>query len=159
MNSSHELKGRGSAFTLRRTLNWAALLVGISILATWFALKPSIPVSSGVVMPVSKVILAYKWSKLSGSYWENEFAAQSRSLADHPVSERVEFYAAVLIDCDFDTSRALVFDEEIKKDAAPLHAYLIQLTKTPVYSGLPSRKQAVINSWIPAVEYIAKRPT
>src|SRR5262245_45410777 len=118
MNSQSSNRRRRGLWARAGIVVTGSILVVLG--AIWWITRPAIPVSGEADAAASKVLLAYHWSRLSGGYWENEFVAQSRAVAKRPMHERIEFYEAVLIDCDLDTSRATIFFEEVGDDAQPL---------------------------------------
>ena len=98
------------------------------------------------------MIRAYRLSRILDTDWFDEFEIQSRAVSGLPSDHRVEFFAAVLVDCHMDTHISETFLETVGADAEPLRGYLEQLVATPQYSRLPSAKQEEIRLWIDTLE-------
>src|SRR4029434_5451804 len=64
---------------------------------------------SGSRPAVRSVLRVYLRSRITGDYWEHEMLRQSRSLAQQPLADRLDFYRALVLHCDLDTSRGLLF--------------------------------------------------
>lgn len=134
----------------------AVLLIFAGVGAGWHMTRPAIAVSGEAASAVSKVLRAYQWGRVSGEYWEGEFVRQSLALKARPLQERLEFYEAILIDCDLDTSRATIFVEEVGRDAQPLMEALKQLSRDPKFSNFSQSRKAAVISWIEELDIIVK---
>jgi hypothetical protein len=81
--------------------------------------------ASPLVSPaIRSVYGAYLRSKVTGAYWENEMLVQSQYVSKLNIDDRLEFYRAILLNCDLDTSRAFQFAELVGADAHALRKNL-----------------------------------
>lgn len=100
---------------------------------------------------VRAVVDACVRSKWTGAYWENELSAQAATVAGRAVEDRLAFHREVLINCDLDTSRALVFVEAVGNDVLLLRHELVALTNSPRYGNLTSQQKERVEAWIPSL--------
>lgn len=149
----------------RRTL-WKRLLVGGLLIATgllcaviffqfWIDLKAK-EVGPSVRPALQTVLRAYFWSKITGAYWENEMLRQAKSVAQLPLQERLDFYRETLLNCDLDTSRALLFVEIVGGDAASLHQNLLAFKQGSRYLNLSSHQQKHVEDWLIETQIVSQ---
>ena len=101
---------------------------------------------------------AYYLSKLTGGYWEDEMMVQAEKIANLPQYDRVAFYRNImLITCDLDTSRSIIFIEELGNDASALRADLISLKNSGKFNNLSKKQQRVVLDWIEELELVVEQ--
>jgi len=132
------------------------LLIAIALPDVW-AYRETRELQPGSRPAARAVLKAYQWSKLTGSYWENEIVEQARSIATKPLEERLEFYRAIVLHCDLQTSKALTFVEVVGEDAAPLRDNLRELKASSQFARLSHDAQQSVEDWITEMEIISQQ--
>jgi hypothetical protein len=99
------------------------------------------------VRPAARAVLnAYYLSKLTGAYWENELENQAERVALLKQIERLDFYRVILLNCELDTTKAMVFSANVKPDAIALRNDLIKRMRAGEFSTNVDKTRA--NTWI-----------
>lgn len=96
---------------------------------------------------VDEVLKAYYWSKLTGDYWENNMLAQTKSVAEMKLQDRLEFYRSMILYCDLDTSRAVLFEEMVGDDKQALKEHLKNYSQNQNYEKLTQVEQKKLAEW------------
>jgi hypothetical protein len=96
---------------------------------------------------VEAVFRARCWSKLSGSYWENEMIRQANAIAGLGSQERADFYRWIILNCDLDTSRATLFVEAVGDDAELLCQDLARFRTSPQFHGVAIDQRNAVEKW------------
>lgn len=118
--------------------------------------SPHLDAASSVARPALKAVLdEYLLSKVSGAYWENEMLRQEKFVAELSLQDRLNFYREILLACDLETSRALLFSEMVGKDAGALHQDLITLRGSYRYSTLSNVQRKRLLDWLTQTEILA----
>ena len=65
-----------------------------------------------------------------------------------PVEDRLSFYEGILVNCDLDTSRALVFIEVVGDDTTIMPKYLTERAASSSCGAFSKRQQQKILTWI-----------
>ena len=77
---------------------------------------------------------------------------QAQSISPKPLAERLNFYRAVILHCDLDTSRALLFVETVGDDPAALGENLRELRASSEFGKLSQVAQRNVEKWITQME-------
>ena len=148
------MESSNSAGGDKARINWhtlaysaAALLASIG-LAGWLTSRPSLSVSAGVYPAASRVIFAYRLSRIVDTHWDDDLDARYREISSRASTERIEFLAAVLVDCRMDTHVSESFVELIGPDVQLLHDYLMRFATSPQFLKLSKPKQEGVREWI-----------
>jgi hypothetical protein len=107
----------------------------------------SLDISPVARASASSVIRAYRLSRITEADWFDEFDTQSRMISTSPIEQRVEFYAAVLVDCHMDTHIAETFLDTVGVDEQSLRRYLERLAASPQYLRLSDSKREEVRLW------------
>lgn len=122
------------------------LIVALGV-SLWIGRK-----SNGITLAVRSathaVLKAYVWSRISGSYWENEMLRQAKLIAALTLPERLEFYKTMILNCDLDTSRALLFVEVVGDDAESLRQDLSNVKGQQTFRNLTDGQRKAVEDWI-----------
>lgn len=106
------------------------------------------------IQPAARAVLnSYYLSKITGAYWEEDFAAQAGKVGKYSQRERLGFYRAILVNCDMETTKVMVFAQYVKPDASALRQDLIDKLSAGEFGG-PERQKRVKN-WINELRIIA----
>lgn len=135
-------------------------VIGLAIFAgaclQFWILNESKWVRTDAKPAVRSVLRAYLWSKFSGSYWENEMLVQSGTVAKLPLGERMDFYKEIVIHCDLDTSRALLFVEMVGNDDRSLYLDLEKFKASARFTDLGAEQRERVEDWIIELRDISK---
>ncbi|WP_299598319.1 hypothetical protein [uncultured Microbulbifer sp.] len=107
---------------MMKKLFWILLLsfaVGMALF--YFLIESKVQRFSESVRPGLRSVLVeiYK-SKLFGGYWENQLILQIERAKSLAPWNRAEFYGAIIIYSDLDTSRAYLFVTTVGRDSAAI---------------------------------------
>lgn len=129
----------------------SALLVFtfVIVIAYYTLIYKKINMINVVIQPaVKSVLYSIYESKITGEYWENEMLSQyNTKISNLDVSDRLEYYLAMIIYGDLDTSRAILFVEMVGKDTLALSDYLPTLEYSNKYSNLNESQRQNIIYW------------
>ena len=146
---------------VKRTLIVACIITGTALLCVaaffkiWLGRKTA--GMSPTVRPATEAVLrAQLWSRISGSYWENEMEARARFVSTLPERDRLDFFRVILLSCDLDTSRATLFSELVGKDAESLRHDLRNLKDSAEFGRLSSMQQKEVLAWIDELKVVAE---
>lgn len=103
------------------------------------------------------VFRAQMRSHLSGAYWENEMLTQGKEVAQLPLSARVEFYRALVLNCDLDTSRATLFAEMVGRDVDDARNDLVTFERSAKFQQLEAAQKQAVEDWITEFDVISKQ--
>ena len=137
------------------TVACVGLVCGVVLLKVWFGRKTA-GISPAVRPATEAVLRAQLWSRISGSYWENEMENQARivsTLSDH---ERIEFFRVILLSCELDTSSATLFSQLVGKDAESLRRDLRNLKESAEFGRLSATQQKEVVAWIDELKVVAE---
>jgi hypothetical protein len=133
----------------------AVLLGSLLIFDVWISAKAwdAKPAARPAIVAVLK---AQAWSKLSGGYWDSEMYNQQKYVAGLPLQDRLDYYRVLVLECDLDTSRGLVFINSVGNDAEALHQNLLIFKSSDKYTHLSSAQQKSIRAWTEEMDIVAK---
>lgn len=146
---------------MKRTVLVSSLVIGFGLLCcaaffkAWLGLKTA--GISPTVRPAAEAVLrAQLWSRVSGSYWENEMETKARFVATLLERDRLDFFRVILLSCDLDTSRATLFSELVSKDAESLRCDLRSLKDSAEFGSLSATQQKEVVDWIDELKVVAE---
>lgn len=144
---------------VRRYLIIVCLLVVAVVLTTSVFIKYQIgcqveDISPAVKPAVEAVLEEQQWSMITGGYWENEMERQAQSISKLPLMERLEFYRNILLYCDLDTSRAVLFVEIVGSDVGALRDDLVRYKGGGVVQDISNVQLKRLNDWIVELEIV-----
>jgi hypothetical protein len=133
----------------------AVLLASLIVFDGWISAKAwdANPAARPAIVAVLK---AQAWSKLSGGYWDNEMYNQQTYVAGLPLQARLDYYRVLVLECDLDTSRGLVFINSVGNDADALHQNLLTFKSSAKYRQLSPAQQKAIRAWTDEMDIVAK---
>lgn len=134
----------------------AALLGSLLVFHVWITAKAwdASPASRPAIVAVLR---AQAWSKLSGGYWDSEMYNQQQFVAGLPLQDRLEYYRALILQCDLGTSRGLVFINTVGNDAEALYKNLIDFRATAKYNHLSVEQKKAIDTWTNEMDVTAQQ--
>lgn len=134
-------------------LIFIVIVLFFSIIEVW--IKYTSQTATKNVQPaIESVARAYLWSKVTGSYWENEMGDQYNNIKTYSQSNRLEFFMAILLNFKLDTSKSVVFAEIVSSDAQALRQKLIVVSQTREFQKLSKIQKKIVISWITELKYI-----
>jgi hypothetical protein len=138
-----------------------AAIMGFSVMLYFMysmLISSKLVFTSVTVRPYFKPVLIEQYkSYFFGSYWENEMVYQAELVAKLPLRERLEFYKSIVIYCDLDTSRALIFVELVYKDAKALSDKLLKFRRDKQFESLSEDNKDRVAMWADELARIADR--
>lgn len=147
--------------TVKRTLLASGLVVGAGLLCgavffkSWLG-RQTAGISPTVRPAAEAVLRAQLWSRISGSYWENEMEDRAQSVSTLPERDRLDFYRVILLTCKLDTSRATLFSQLVGKDAESLRRDLRSLKDSAEFGRLSATQQKEVVAWIDELKVVAE---
>jgi len=146
---------------MKRMLLAFSLVIGLGLLcgAVFFKGWPGRKTAgiSPVVRPATEAVLrAQLWSRISGSYWENEMEDRARFVSTLPERERLDFFRVILLSCELDTSRATLFSQLVGKDAESLRRDLRSLKDGAEFEHLSPTQRKEVAAWIDELKVVAE---
>lgn len=111
------------------------------------------------IRPAIRTVLVRKLqAELTGGYWENEMIKQhSECVSRLGKKERLQYYLAMILYGDLDTSAALEFNRIVGHDAAGLAAFLKSIPHDDAFAWVgEGRKLERIEGRSDVIEHIAK---
>jgi hypothetical protein len=153
---SNDRRGPGRPFLI------VVAVIAVAVAGTFVAVKLWVMSEMGGVStetrpPVEKVMRAYLWSKISGSYWEDAMEDGAHYISTLPERNRIEYFRCILINCELDTSRASTFVDLLGTDATALRTELLRLKEDPRFAKMspPQRKRVV--DWIEELKIVIEQ--
>ena len=147
--------------TVTRMLLIASMVIGMGLLCatvlfrTWLGRRTE--GISPTVRPAAEAVLrAHLWSRISGSYWENEMEDRARFVSTLPERDRLDFFRVILLSCDLDTSRATLFSQLVGKDAESLRRDLRSLKDAAEFDRLSPTQRKEVVIWINELKVVAE---
>jgi hypothetical protein len=131
------------------------LLCAVAFYKTWLGRRTT-GMSATVRPSVEAVLRAQLWSRVSGGYWENEMEAKALFVSTLPERDRLDFFRAILLTCELDTSRATLFSELVGKDAESLRRDLRGLKDSAEFGRLSAKQQKEVVAWIDELKVVAE---
>lgn len=123
-----------------------ALLVGVT--AYWYLNSLLKPYSQGVQQSIKATYIAMLSSDFSGGYWESKMLDEYKySVKNKPIAERLDYFLAILIREDLDTSRATLFVNMVGEDSRDFGILLRNIKFHPVYNSLNAKSIERIELW------------
>jgi hypothetical protein len=123
------------------------LTLSVGVLAIFFANLAS-DVSSGARVPAVRVLAAEMWARASGGYWDAAFLERSGEVKALSQAERVSFFRVIALNCDLDTSRAVLFLEVLSSDRKALLQDLISKRGGKDHTEYTTRQRMNLDKWI-----------
>ncbi|MDP5190044.1 hypothetical protein [Rheinheimera baltica] len=106
------------------------------------------PYAQGVHQSIKATYIAMFSSEFTGAYWENKMLDEYNSHVKYkPVAERLDYFLAVLIKEDLDTSKATFFVGMVGDDSSEFGVLLRNIKAHPVYSSLNAKSIERIEVW------------
>jgi hypothetical protein len=137
---------------------WSAYIVlllflcGIGVVAhTHFWVYQRIKNSpSGSQKYLRAVLLAYKWSNITGVSWELEIEKQNDAIQTETLENRLPYYGGILVNCydDMDGAYSLQFLDGIEKDETKFLQYLRNLKASQSWQSLAPQAKQAVDGWI-----------
>lgn len=110
-------------------------------------------VAPEIQLATRAVLNSYYLSMVTGAYWEDDFATQAIKIKKYSQQERLGFYRTILVNCDMETTKVMVFAQYAKPDANALRQDLIDKLRAGEFSD-PVRQKRVKN-WINELQIVA----
>jgi hypothetical protein len=117
--------------------------------------SPASSLEKSIRPSVSAVLRAQFFARFTGDYWENELDKQAIVIAKLGRAERLEYFKAVLVNCDLHTSKALTFSEIVGNDAESLRSLLLAYKQGAKYQELSEDQKGRVTQWISALSTIS----
>lgn len=133
----------------------AGLLCGAVLFKSWLS-RQTAGISPTVRPATVAVLRAQLWSRISGSYWENEMEDRALFVSTLPERDRLDFYRVILLACKLDTSRATLFSQLVAKDAEPLRRDLLALKDSSEFARFSATQQKEVIGWIDQLKVVAE---
>lgn len=87
-------------------------------------------------------------ARITGDYWENTMLAEHKeNVRNKPLVKRLDFYLAVLVQQDLDTSKATIFVNMVGEDSKEFGKMLRNIKDHSVYGVLGSSGNDRIEVW------------
>jgi hypothetical protein len=147
--------------SVRRTLLASMMIIGVVLLCGVLIFKAwlghqTVGISPTVRPAVEAVLRAQVWSKISGSYWEDEMVSRAQIVSALPKRDRLDFYRVIVLTCELDTSRATLFCQLVAKDAELLRRDLVALKESLKFARLSTTQQKEVVDWIDELKVITE---
>lgn len=106
------------------------------------------------IQPAALAVLSsYYSSRITGAPWEDDFATQAMIVNKYGQAKRLGFYRAILVNCDLESTKVMVFSQYVKPDANALRQDLIDRLRAGGFND--PEKQKRVKNWINELQIIA----
>ena len=95
-------------------------------------------------------------SRITGDYWEDEMLKQARLITNCSTKDRIAFFRSIVLLCDLDTSRAVLFLEILGRDAEALRQNLIELRNSSEFRRLSGRQRQEVTNCIGELSFVVQ---
>jgi len=130
-------------------------LAAIIVNELWIGTKAN-PVGPTTRTAIDSVRRAYLRSRITGDYWEDEMLKQARVITNCSPNDRIAFFRSIVLLCDLDTSRAVLFVEILGKDAEALRQNLIELRNRSEFRRLSRRQRQEVTNWVEELNFVVE---
>ena len=106
------------------------------------------PYALSIQPSIKAVYISMYCSKLTGKYWENTLLDEYQSIVRQTsLADRLDFYLAILVKSDLDTSKANTFVDIVGSDSSSFGELLRAIESHPLYDSLDIQGINRINIW------------
>ncbi len=94
------------------------------------------------------VIVTYDSTLFFGGYWENRMTEEMVRISDLDAKHRAEFYAALILTMNLDSSSSYTFIQDVIKDDEGLNYLISNYTHLESFSRSSSSDRELIKYWV-----------